>query len=86
MLEHHGWGDLQDELNRLSKQGEWATMGELIDDEILDDLRRGGRARRPSPSALLERWGGLVDRISFYAPYETDRDTWLPVVEALKQG
>jgi hypothetical protein len=36
--------------------------------------------------ALLARWGGLVDRISFYAPYETDRDTWLPVVNSLKKG
>jgi hypothetical protein len=36
VLELHGWGGLQDDLNRLSKQGEWATMGELIDDEILN--------------------------------------------------
>ncbi len=36
--------------------------------------------------ALLERWGGLVDRISFYAPYETDRDTWLPVVDRAAAG
>ncbi len=85
VLEHHGWGDLQSELNVLSKQGEWATMGELIDDEIL-----GAFAVVAEPEtvagALLERWGGLVDRISFYAPYETDRDTWLPVVEALRAG
>jgi probable F420-dependent oxidoreductase len=85
VLEHHGWGDLQDELNRLSKQGEWATMGDLIDDEIL-----GAFAVVAEPEAvagaLLERWGGLVDRISFYAPYETDRDTWLPVVTTLQQG
>ena len=85
VLEHHGWGDLQDELNRLSKQGEWATMGELIDDEIL-----GTFAVVAEPDAiagaLLERWGGLVDRISFYAPYESDRATWLPVVEALQAG
>ena len=36
MLELHGWGDLQTELNTLSKQGEWVEMGDLIDDEILD--------------------------------------------------
>ena len=36
MLELHGWGDLQTELNRLSKQGEWVEMGDLIDDDILD--------------------------------------------------
>ncbi len=36
VLEIHGWGGLQDELNTLSKQGEWAKMGTLIDDEILN--------------------------------------------------
>ena len=35
VLDLHGWGDLQDELNSLSKQGEWVKMGDLIDDEIL---------------------------------------------------
>ncbi len=40
----------------------------------------------PSPVPCSSGWGGLVDRISFYAPYETDRDTWLPVVTALKAG
>jgi hypothetical protein len=35
VLEHHGIGDLQTEANRLSKQGEWVAMGDLIDDEVL---------------------------------------------------
>ncbi len=36
VLELHGWGDLQTELNALSKKGGWVEMGELIDDEILN--------------------------------------------------
>ena len=36
VLELHGWGDLQPELNTLSKRGEWVKMGELIDDDILN--------------------------------------------------
>jgi probable F420-dependent oxidoreductase len=35
VLELHGWGDLQTELNGLSKQGKWGDMANLIDDEIL---------------------------------------------------
>ena len=35
VLELHGWGDLQSELNTLSKRGEWVQMGELIDDDVL---------------------------------------------------
>ena len=41
VLELHGWGDLQSELNTLSKRGEWVQMGELIDDDVLRRLRRG---------------------------------------------
>jgi probable F420-dependent oxidoreductase len=85
VLEHHGWGDLQDELNRLSKQGEWNAMGDLITDEILDAFAVVAEPHDVA-AKLLERWGGLVDRISFYAPYETDEATWLPVVNALKAG
>ena len=36
VLELHGWGELQDELRRLSRTGDWDAMGSLIDDEILD--------------------------------------------------
>ncbi|HAB44894.1 MAG TPA: LLM class F420-dependent oxidoreductase, partial [Gammaproteobacteria bacterium] len=32
----HGWGDLQPELNKLSKQGLWDDMGNLITDDILN--------------------------------------------------
>ena len=46
VLELHGWGDLQSELNILSKRGAWDDMTGLIDDEVLDHLRRGGRTRR----------------------------------------
>ena len=54
VLELHGWGGLQDELNALSKQGEWVQMGKLIDDEILNTFAvvgpaGGDRARAPAP-------------------------------------
>ncbi len=52
VLDAHGWGDLQPELNTLSKQGRWDEMGGLIDDEMLDTLAvRGepGRHRRRDP-------------------------------------
>src|SRR3712207_8194869 len=32
VLDLHGWGGLQDELNTLSKQGKWVEMGGLIDE------------------------------------------------------
>jgi probable F420-dependent oxidoreductase len=85
VLELHGWGGLQEELNALSKQGDWATMGELIDDEILQTFAVVGEPSTIAPE-LLRRFGDVVDRISFYAPYKSQPDTWRPVIEALKKG
>ena len=69
VLELHGWGDLQAELNALSKQGEWEEMGELIDDEMLDAF---AVVAEPEGIAaeLTERYGDFVDRLSFYAPVQ----------------
>ena len=36
ILDVHGWGDLQPELNRLSKTGDWGAMSALITDEMVD--------------------------------------------------
>ena len=81
VLELHGWGDLQDDLTTLSKRGEWVQMGSLIDDDILETF---AVVAEPAQVAvkLGERYGDIVDRISFYAPYESDPDTWLPVIQA----
>ena len=35
VLDLHGWGDLQTELNTLSKRGAWDDMAALIDDDVL---------------------------------------------------
>jgi probable F420-dependent oxidoreductase len=83
VLELHGWGDLQDELNRLSKQGEWEQMGELVDDEVLATFAVTGEPEE-IPAKLLERYGDIVDRVSFYAPYKSDRERWARVVEGFK--
>jgi probable F420-dependent oxidoreductase len=83
VLELHGWGDLQTELNALSKQGEWETMGELIDDEILAAFAVVGEPEE-IPALLLGRYGDVLDRISFYAPYQTDPERWTAVFERLR--
>ncbi|MGZ4695736.1 MAG: TIGR03617 family F420-dependent LLM class oxidoreductase [Acidimicrobiales bacterium] len=71
VLDAHGWGDLQPELNTLSKQGRWDEMSTLIDDEVLDTL-----AVRGEPAAIageiLRRYGAVADRVGFYTPYLID--------------
>jgi probable F420-dependent oxidoreductase len=85
VLELHGWGDLQGDLNRLSKQGEWVQMGELVDDEILGTFAVTGEPEE-IPAKMLDRYGDVVDRISFYAPYKSDPERWARVVEGFKSG
>ena len=83
VLDLHGWGDLQDELNSLSKQGEWVKMGDLIDEEILTTFAVMGEPEQIAPE-LHRRYGDCIQRISFYAPYRSDPDRWRGVLEALK--
>ena len=83
VLELHGWGGLQDELNALSKQGEWVQMGKLIDDEILNTFAVVGAPEEIAPE-LQRRYGDVVDRVSFYAPYQSDPDRWSQVLADIK--
>jgi hypothetical protein len=85
VLELHGWGELQTELNVMSKQGKWVEMGELIDDEILETFAVVGEPEQV-PGLLLGRYGDIVDRLSFYAPYQTDPDRWAAVLDGFKRA
>jgi probable F420-dependent oxidoreductase len=85
VLDIHGWGGLQDELNTMSKQGRWTEMGELIDDEILNTFAVVGEPEHIG-SELHRRYGDVIQRISFYAPYQSDRERWLRVLEDLKSA
>jgi probable F420-dependent oxidoreductase len=79
VLELHGWGDLQTDLNRLSKQGEWETMGELITDDILETFAVVGEPE-DIPKLMLARYGDVLDRLSFYAPYRSDPERWAGIL------
>jgi probable F420-dependent oxidoreductase len=83
VLECHGWGDLQSELNALARKGEWKAMGDLIDDEVLgafavvatiDDL----------PDAYRAWVSGLADRTSFTVPAGLDRERAADMVSAIR--
>jgi len=83
VLDIHGWGGLQEELNSLSKQGEWEKMGTLIDDDILNTFAVVGGPEQIAPE-ITKRYGDIIERISFYAPYDSDPERWQGVMEALK--
>ena len=83
VLETHGWGDLQDDLNTLSKRGQWVEMAALIDDEILNTFAVVAQPEEIAPE-LGRRYGDVISRISFYAPVQGDPDRWQSVMAAIK--
>jgi hypothetical protein len=58
-------------------------MGALIDDEILNTFAVVGEPEQIAPE-LTRRYGDVIDRISFYAPYKSDPERWAPVIDALR--
>ena len=84
VLELHGWGALQDDLNARSKRGEWVAMGDAITDDMLETFAVVA-APEDIPARMLERFGDLVDRISFYAPYRSDPDRWRGVLAGFRR-
>jgi probable F420-dependent oxidoreductase len=68
VLDVHGWGAVQDDLNRLSKQGAWAEMGTLVTDEMAHAFAVIGR---PDDVAreLDERFGRDFERVTVSTPF-----------------
>jgi probable F420-dependent oxidoreductase len=83
VLELHGWGSLQTELNALSKQGEWVKMGELIDDDVLDAFAVVAPIDQVA-ARVKARFGTIVDRFSFYAPYKMPPEDWRAVLDGFR--
>lgn len=85
VLDLHGWGGLQDELNAMSKQGRWEEMGTLVDDEVLNTFAVVGEPEQIG-AELHRRYGDCIQRLSFYAPYKADPDRWRKVMADLKSA
>lgn len=63
VLESIGVGDLQGELNTMSKQGRWQEMGTLITDEILGEFAVVGEPHEIVPE-MKRRYSAFTDRTS----------------------
>lgn len=82
VLEVEGWGDLQPELNALSKAGRWDEMPARIDDSMLATLAARGTPEEVAAS-IAQRFGGQVDSVGFYTPYVVETDLLGELVDAL---
>lgn len=82
VLDIHGWGDLQPELNAMSKQGRWQEMAGLISDEVLHTIAACG-----TPKQIAEHIRGRVDGVSdtvcLYQPGPIALDALSEIVDEL---
>ncbi|MGB0619535.1 MAG: TIGR03617 family F420-dependent LLM class oxidoreductase [Myxococcota bacterium] len=82
VLECHGWGGLQEELNRLTKQGKWGEMSGLISDELLEAIAVCGPVGEVA-TRVADRALGRADRVSLVAHWTRDPEIWDDVVRDL---
>ena len=74
VLDVEGWGDLQPELNTLSKRGEWGQMAELITDDMIRTIAVHGTPAECAKE-IVARYGADAQRICAYFPwYEASDD------------
>jgi len=82
VLDAHGWGDLQPELNAMSKQGRWQEMSTLIDDEVLHTIAACGTPAEVA-AHIRDRVDGISDRICLYQPGPIAVDALAEIIDAL---
>lgn len=83
VLDIEGWGDLQPELNGLSKRGEWAKMTELITDNMVDTIAVHGTPDQVA-AEIVARFADC-DRICAYFPgYAAPDDLVADLVAAVR--
>lgn len=89
VLALHGWQDLGDKLNQMTKEGKWNEMWREISDEVMhafavvappDEL----------PYKVRERYEGLLTRVGYYFPFKPDDETrqviWQHAAQAMHAG
>jgi probable F420-dependent oxidoreductase len=78
-----GYGELQPELNRLSKEGRCDELGSHIDQPFLDAFATSGLPDEIA-GKLREKYGEHADRLAIYAPYAAPDDMWASIIAQLK--
>lgn len=86
VLDVEGWGDLQPELNALSKTGAYDAMRTLITDDLVERLAIRGTPEECA-AELHRRFGDLGTRVCCYFPgYEPPLDQVRDLATALGRG
>ncbi|BBX45623.1 LLM class F420-dependent oxidoreductase [Mycobacterium cookii] len=84
VLELHGWGNVADELHRLSRQGEWDAMATLVDDDILHAFAAVATTDKLA-AAIADRCDGVIDRVMPTFPRTMPAATVAAVLQELRR-
>jgi probable F420-dependent oxidoreductase len=83
VLEAHGWGGLHERLHQATRRGDWAAMGDLVPDEVLETFAAVGSGEAVARE-LRSRFAGAVTRLSFSAGYPIAAETTAAMVRGLR--
>jgi probable F420-dependent oxidoreductase len=81
LLDHHGHEGLQETLHRMSKQGQWGPMMDLVSDELFDEIAVSG-----TPDQVAEKLRSrntFADRTTLVLYNETSPDAPVELVRKL---
>jgi probable F420-dependent oxidoreductase len=84
VLELHGWGELQEELQAMTKRGEWDAMSDLIDDEVLHTFAVIGTPEE-AVAEVKRRYGDIATRIQLAMPDDRDEARWKALFDELRK-
>jgi len=82
ILDSHGWGDLQPELQRMTRENRWDLMNDLVSDEMLNTFAVVGHTSEIADK-IMAKVGEAINRVSLVTPYTTDPSRFASVVKAL---
>ena len=66
-MRHHGWDGEAAELHRLSVEGNWPAMGQIVTDDMLAEFAIIGTYEEIVPQ-LKERWSGICPALFIPLP------------------
>jgi probable F420-dependent oxidoreductase len=84
VLDQHGWGELQPELQQLTREDRWAQMDALITDEIVAEFSPIGTPEEAG-AELRRRFGGMVERLVIAPPGAVDPDLLARLAAAVRR-
>ncbi|MHB8691603.1 MAG: TIGR03617 family F420-dependent LLM class oxidoreductase [Solirubrobacteraceae bacterium] len=83
VLELHGWGELQDELNSMTKQQLWANLSTVIPEDVLAAFSVVGTPEEVV-AELRRRLGDICTRVTLKLPDGIDPDRRASLFETLR--